>query len=103
MNEESNLPRVWEKPSLFLLFFTFIRLGVSAFGGPAAVAHIRTMVVEKKHWLGKESFREGMALCQTIPGATGMQVCAYIGLEIRGMAGAAVCFLISRSIVARIS
>jgi chromate transporter len=93
MNEESNLPRVWEKPSLFLLFFTFIRLGVSAFGGPAAVAHIRTMVVEKKHWLGKESFREGMALCQTIPGATGMQVCAYIGLEIRGMAGAAVCFV----------
>jgi chromate transporter len=93
MNEELDLPKVVDKPSLFLLFFTFFRLGASAFGGPAAVANIRTMVVEKKHWIGKESFREGTALCQTIPGATGIQVCAYIGLDIRGMAGAAVCFV----------
>ena len=80
-------------PSLPRLFFSFLKLGISAFGGPAAIAHIRTMAVEKKKWIDKESFREGMALCQTIPGATGMQVCAYVGLKLRGVPGALACYL----------
>ena len=80
-------------PSLPRLFFSFLKLGISAFGGPAAIAHIRTTVVEKRGWIGKENFREGMALCQTIPGATGMQVCAYVGLKLRGVPGALACYL----------
>lgn len=79
-------------PSLLRLFFSFLKLGISAFGGPAAMAHIRTMVVEKRKWIDKESFRDGMALCQSIPGATGMQVCAYVGLNVRGIPGAIVCY-----------
>jgi hypothetical protein len=38
-------------PSLFHLFTSFLRLGATAFGGPAMVAYIRSLAVEKKHWL----------------------------------------------------
>jgi hypothetical protein len=34
-----------------------------------------------------------VALCQAIPGATAMQVSAYVGLRLRGVAGAATRFL----------
>jgi chromate transporter len=57
------------------------------------IAYIRTMVVEKKKWLNEASFQDGVALCQSIPGIITMQTAAYVGLRIRGMAGAAACFL----------
>jgi len=80
-------------PSLLHLFASFLRLGATAFGGPAMVAYIRKMAVEKKHWLDEPSVRDGVALCQTIPGATAMQMSAYVGLRARGVVGAAVGFV----------
>ncbi len=80
-------------PSLFHLFTSFLRLGATALGGPAMVAYIRKMAVEKKHWLDEPSARDGVALCQTIPGATAIQMSAYVGLRVRGVAGAAASFV----------
>ena len=57
------------------------------------VAYIRTMAVEKKHWLDAETFSDGVALCQTIPGATAMQTAAYVGLKTRGVIGALASFI----------
>lgn len=57
------------------------------------VAYIHKMAVEQKHWLDEESFRYGVALCQTIPGATAMQTSAYVGLRVRGVAGALASFI----------
>jgi chromate transporter len=74
--------------SLWSLFFSFQRLGLTAFGGPAMVAYIRDLAVGKKHWLSQECFADGTALCQSIPGATAMQTAAYVGLRVRGIAGA---------------
>jgi chromate transporter len=82
-----------ESPALWRIFASFFRLGATAFGGPAMVAYIRKMVVDKKKWLGDDEFREGVALCQIIPGATAMQTAAYSGLKIRGVAGAAASFV----------
>ena len=75
-------------PSLRRLFFSFLRLGITAFGGPAMIAHIRELAIGRERWLSKEAFQEGVALCQTIPGATAMQVAAYVGLRVRGVRGA---------------
>jgi chromate transporter len=80
-------------PSLFHLFASFLRLGATAFGGPAMVAYIRKMAVEKKHWLDDHSARDGIVLCQTIPGATAMQMSAYVGFRARGVAGAGASFI----------
>ncbi len=80
-------------PSLLQLFTSFLRLGATAFGGPAMVAYIRKMAVDQKHWLDDQSVRDGVALCQTIPGATAIQMSAYVGLRARGVAGAAASFV----------
>jgi len=80
-------------PSLASLFFTFLKLGITAFGGPAMVAYIRKMAVEKRRWLSEQSFKDGVSLCQTLPGATAMQIAAYVGLRGRGMAGAAASYV----------
>jgi chromate transporter len=82
-----------QPPSLFDLFTSFLRLGATAFGGPAMVAYIRKMAVEKKHWLDEPSVRDGVALCQTIPGATAIQMTAYVGLRVKGVVGAAASFI----------
>lgn len=74
------------------LFLAFLRLGLTAFGGPAMVAYIRDLAVRNKRWLSEEAFADGTALCQSIPGATAMQVAAYVGLRARGPAGALATF-----------
>ena len=86
-------PGVGGSPSLLLLFASFLRMGLTAFGGPAMVAYIRKRVVGQKHWLDPDSFHAGVALCQAIPGATVMQLAAYIGLKLRGVQGAMCCYL----------
>ncbi len=78
---------------MFRLFFSFLRLGLTAFGGPSMVVYIRNMTVDKKRWLDEETFRDGVALCQMIPGATAMQTAAYVGIRTRGAIGAGAAFV----------
>jgi len=73
---------------VFTLFLAFLRLGLTAFGGPAMVAYIRKLAVQEKGWLSESSFKKGVAICQTIPGATAMQAAAYAGLRAGGPWGA---------------
>ncbi len=81
------------QPSLFTIFASFLRLGSTAFGGAAMVAYIRRMAVQQKGWLDDATFRDGVAFCQTVPGATAMQVAAYSGLRAGGVAGAAAAYV----------
>jgi chromate transporter len=37
--------------------------------------------------MDNKTFKDGVALCQTIPGATAMQVAAYVGLRTKGVWG----------------
>ncbi len=69
------------------LFIYFLRLGLTAFGGPAMVAYIRELAVVRRRWLDADAFREGVALVQAVPGATAMQMAAYVGLRTRGIIG----------------
>ncbi len=80
-------------PALIQLFGSFLRMGITAFGGPAMIPYVHKMAVGKKQWLDNVSFQDGVALCQTIPGATVMQMAAYIGLKVRGLRGAMVCYI----------
>jgi chromate transporter len=75
-------------PSISLLFFYFLRLGLTAFGGPAMIAYIKELSVKKTKWLDEEQFKDGVVLCQSIPGATAMQMAAYVGLRLKGIGGA---------------
>ncbi len=70
------------------LFLAFLRLGCTAFGGPAMVKYIKDLACRKNGWVKKEDFDHGVALVQTIPGATAMQAAAYAGLKAGGGIGA---------------
>jgi len=76
------------KPTSTDLFLSFFRLGLTAFGGPAMIAHIRELSVGRHGWLDERDFKNGVALSQSIPGATAMQTAAYVGLKVRGIPGA---------------
>jgi len=86
-------PQESKKPSLVKIFFSFLRLGLTAFGGPAMIAYIKRLTVDREHWIDEESFRDGVSFCQMIPGATAMQTSAYVGLKIRGWVGALASFI----------
>lgn len=52
------------QPSILKLFISFLRLGLTAFGGPSMVAYIRKMSVDKEHWLSSETFQNGVAFAR---------------------------------------
>lgn len=57
------------------------------------VAYIADLSVKQKKWLDDQTFKDGVALCQSIPGATAMQSAAYVGLRTRGVPGALASFI----------
>ncbi len=80
-------------PSGLKLFASFLRLGLTAFGGPAMIAYIREMAVDRHKWLDGQTFKDGVVLCQSVPGATAMQTAAYVGMKARGVQGALLSFV----------
>lgn len=86
--EEVSARHPLRKPGLIELFVCFLGMGLSAFGGPAMIAYLQEKSVGAKKWIDADSFQDGVALCQAIPGATAMQMAAYIGLKARGAPGA---------------
>lgn len=82
-----------ERPGLLRIFCIFLRLGLTAFGGPAMIPYIRAQAVDRQGWLSDESFGFGMSVTQMIPGATAMQMAAYSGLRARGAWGAVAAYL----------
>jgi chromate transporter len=70
------------------LFVSFLRLGLTAFGGPAMIAYIKELSVNRNKWIDEVTFKDGVSLCQSIPGATAMQMAAYVGLRSNGVIGA---------------
>ncbi len=52
------------------------------------VVYIKSLAVTGKGWLDERVFDDGVALCQSIPGATAMQMAGYVGLKTRGIPGA---------------
>ena len=68
----------------------FLRIGATAYGGPAIVAQIRKVTVVERGWLTEEEFAESLAFCQTLPGAIAVQTAAHVAWRLRGPMGALV-------------
>jgi chromate transporter len=51
------------------------------------VAHIKSLTVDTKKWLDEETFGQGVALCQIIPGAIAVNTASYAGYRARGVPG----------------
>ncbi|KDE38833.1 Chromate transport protein ChrA [Nitrincola lacisaponensis] len=71
------------------VFLTFLKLGLTAFGGPVAhLGYFQAVFVEQKRWLTPQAYAELVALCQFIPGPASSQVGFAIGLQRAGISGA---------------
>ncbi len=67
----------------------FLRLGVSAFGGPIAhLGYFREAFVRRRAWLDEATYADLVALCQFLPGPASSQVGFAIGLKRAGPLGA---------------
>jgi chromate transporter len=88
MSAERPAPAGTPDISLAGLFLSFLRLGATAYGGPAMMAHLRADVVDQRRWMTAGEFAEGMALCQVIPGATMVQMSTYVGYRLHAVPGA---------------
>src|SRR5438128_3065484 len=86
-----------EETSLRELALLFLRLGVTAFGGPAAhIAMMRDEVVRRRRWLTEERFLDLLGAANLIPGPNSTELAIHVGFERRRWAGlmvAGVCFI----------
>ena len=99
----SNLPHQDLSPAerrkrLGELAQVFLRLGLTAFGGPAA--HIALMdheVVQRRQWLTREELLDLLGITQLIPGPNSTELAIHIGYQRSGWLGlwvAGSCFIL---------
>lgn len=81
LNTEKNRP--------WAIFFVFLKLGMSAFGGPVAhLSFFREAFVKQKRWLSDQAYADLVALCQFLPGPASSQVGIALGYQQAGYRGA---------------
>ena len=80
-------PRL-ERTTLRELALLFLRLGGTAFGGPAAhIAMMRDEVVRRRGWLSDQMFLDLLGATNLIPGPNSTELAIHIGWERRRWAG----------------
>jgi len=81
----------------------FLRLGVTAFGGPAAhIAMMRDEVVDRRRWLTDKEFLDLVAATNLIPGPNSTELAIHLGYRRGGLAGlalAGVCFILPAALL----
>jgi len=76
------------KGSPLEVFWAFLGLGLTAFGGPIAhIGYFRRAFVERRAWLGEAAYADVVALCQFLPGPASSQVGFSLGLMRAGWLG----------------
>jgi hypothetical protein len=90
------------RPPLGEIVRLFLRLGLTAFGGPAA--HLGLMqreAVERRGWMSRERFLDLVGACNLLPGPGSTQVAMALGYSRGGWIGlivAGCCFILPASL-----
>lgn len=81
----------------------FLRLGTTAFGGPAAhIAIMEDELVRRRKWLSREKFLDLLGASNLIPGPSSSELAIHIGYLRAGWAGlivGGVCFILPAAIL----
>jgi len=78
-----------DKSSVITVFLTFLRLGLTSFGGPVAhLGYFHDEFVQRRKWLDERAYADLVALCQFLPGPASSQVGIGVGLSRAGLPGA---------------
>lgn len=93
MNENQQKKTV----SLWQLARTCLYIGVTGYGGPAIVGHMKQVFVNRKRWISEDDFVTAFSLSQLLPSATGMNTIEFLGYRLAGSWGAviaSICFIL---------
>jgi chromate transporter len=81
----------------------FLRLGTTAFGGPAAhIAMMEDEVVRRRQWLTHEEFLDMLGATNLIPGPNSTEMAIHIGHRRAGWRGlivAGICFILPAALI----
>jgi chromate transporter len=88
----SESPGAPARVSLGSIFWTFLVIGATSFGG-GMVAYLREMLVSRRRWLGDEDFITALEIGQTLPGLNSTNISIIVGDSLRGIPGAVAAFL----------
>ncbi|MFI5300614.1 MAG: chromate efflux transporter [Polyangiales bacterium] len=81
----------------------FLRLGFTAFGGPAAhVALMEAEVVRRRRWVTPERFLDMFGAASLIPGPSSSELAVFLGYEYAGFLGlvvAGLCFVLPAALM----
>ena len=79
-----------KRATLAEVVWYFLRLGLTGFGGPVALAnYMRRDLVDKYAWIDGAEYDEGLAIATACPGPLAYQLGVYCGYVMHGIAGAA--------------
>ncbi|MBP9090919.1 chromate efflux transporter [bacterium] len=85
------------RPSLATIATVFLRLGSTAFGGPAAhLALMEEELVRKRNWLSRQDFLDMLGAASLIPGPNSTEMAIHVGYKMGGLPGlviAGICFI----------
>ncbi len=80
--------------SAIAVFKTFLKLGLTSFGGPTAhIGYFRKELIEKQHWVNEHQFSQLLAISQFLPGPASSQLGFTMGLLRAGWLGAIAAFI----------
>ena len=96
-------PNAANRGSLKELALFFLRLGLTAFGGPAAhIAMMEDELVRRRKWLTREKFLDLLGASSLIPGPSSSELAIHIGFLRAGWAGlvlGGICFILPAAIL----
>lgn len=89
--------------SLRDLSLLYLRLGTTAFGGPAAhIAMMEDEVVRRRRWLTREQFLDLLGVVNLIPGPNSTEMAIQIGYRVagwRGLLTGGLCFILPAALL----
>ncbi|HEY3929789.1 MAG TPA: chromate efflux transporter [Candidatus Koribacter sp.] len=92
-----------DRPPLSEVALVFLKLGTTAFGGPAAhIAMMHDEFVRRRSWISEEDFLDRLGAANLIPGPSSTEMAIHIGLLKRGWQGllvAGACFILPAAIL----
>lgn len=76
------------------VFWAFLRLGLTSFGGPVAhLSYFHEDIVQRRRWIGEGQYAELIAVCQFLPGPASSQVGYALGVLRAGALGGLAAFM----------
>jgi chromate transporter len=93
----SATPREWKD-----IATTILRLGATSYGGPAIMGVMQAELQERRKWVSRERFLEGLAVANMLPGATATQLGIFLAYARGGWWGGllgGLCFVLPAFVI----